>query len=229
MSNSSLSSSLHTDSDWSDPEQSKPNSPPIPKYPKKNNNCPKESENILTVSNIPNPRTESNISSYEISSNPSINDEFVIEDDSYTKAKRISEVNQNLGKRFSVALMCYKSVTRPLETHHIEEKEEAEAEQEEVNKEFLIPERINTDDMNKSFMSHEKRERTLARQLRKLRKLKQKFDKRKKKLENSNSEIKLVEKERNILKDRLEELTQNLSGIAEARNIEQSKCLCTVF
>lgn len=220
MSSSSISSSLHTDSDWNNSGHSKSVSPPIPKHSKNTTNHPKGAENILTASNIPNRSSESKSSSYEVSSNPSINDEYVIEDDSYTKAQRISEVNQILGKRFSVALMCYKSVSRPLENKHIEE---------EVNKEFLIPERMITDDMNKSFMSHEKRERTLARELRKLRKLKQKFERRKKKLENSNTQVILVEKERNDLKDKLEELTQNFNGIAEARNIEKSKCFCIVF
>lgn len=216
MSSSSLSSSLHTDSDWIESENSISPSP----YSKNNQTKTQANKITETEPTIPNylkPEQEKkSSSSLEISSNQSINDEDVIEDDSYTKTHRICEVNHNLEKKLSVALMCYKSVSRPFECKPFDQA-------------LLIHGRINTEDSNKSFLSHEKYERNLEQTLKQIAKMKKKIEKGRRKLEKFNKEISLAENERCGLRSKFDELSQELNNIAESKTTEKSKCICTLF
>lgn len=212
MSSSSISSSLHTDSDWIESDNSISPSQFI-----RSNQANKITETNPTVPDYFIVKQDNkSSSSFEVSSIQSINDEDVIEDDSYTKTQRICEVNHNLGKRLTVALMLYKSVTRPFEFKPFDQS-------------LLIPGRINTEDSNKSFVSHEKYERSVGNTLKKIGKMKKKIEKKQKRLEKFYSEIVCAENERNELKQKFDQLSQELNTLAESKTAEKSKCLCTLF
>ena len=207
----SISSSLHTDSDWGDDHSRRLSN---------QNNLfqTQECETLPTEKLKINIKKNQSSSSFEISSNPSINDEDFIEHDSIVSTGKIAEINIGLKKRYSNALIMFKAVSRP----------------------FAIRTKISLHDNERGPIQEFKdidrncpcndSGKMLAWSLSKLKELKSNSNQNHLTLEAGLKSIEEAENEKNALKKRFEELSSELSKINSIKNSEKGcKCDCSVF
>lgn len=207
----SVSSSLHTDSDWGDDHSRRLSNNSNLFHTQECETLPTEKLKINIIKN-------QSSSSFDISSNPSINDEDVIERDSYVGTGKIAEINIGLKKRYSNALIMFKAVSRPfaIRTKISLHEHESVSIQEFKNIDKNCP----CDDSGKM----------LAWSLKKLKELKSSSNQNQLTLEEGLKSIEDAENEKNELKRRFEELSSELNKISSIKNSEKGcKCDCSVF
>jgi hypothetical protein len=209
---SSPSSSLHTDSDWYDLEDQ------CRKSSRSRQQPTNEAETLPTEKLTLRVLQKNSSSSRDISSNPSVVDEDIIENDSYLKTEKLSEVNLKLRKKFSNALMGFKSVVRPF---NIRTKASLHEMQNNLVRDLK--------DLDYTFPADERPAKALAWSLNKIRELKIGCIKSRLTLEEGLKHIKEADIERSNLKERIDTLSQDLNQLVEKKSDKVCKCDCLIF